>query len=878
MASSGNPASERDGDQDPRERIVPGNVEEPSVSPTPADDGDEMFVSGPSSPPEPDTDGEMFVETPVAASGRSASESDAEMFVKHPDAEPSAEAGHSRRGNRAGDQDDLRGEEKEPETRVTHKGTRGRWLWPVAATASLIFIAVPLLYHFYAPPSVVSERPPNVPPTPPQPPSTGGAVDGSAGPVNPPPPAPPVPLHLPPVGDPSTPESKETLVAVGKMLDDPGITPDRVSALKDWASQSRSATHNAEVRQMIRLIDALNNTTIDEPLDLESAEEPMETTRSSGAQTKPPDYHVAKSIPQLMFRLDHALVCVLMLTVVTADAASPNSGAQSAPPENIKPEDLEVWNDHIKLWQDAKDNTNVCNYAYIAFRLANLRQKYSQFQEALNDFCLPALTRVNEALQASDKALQADRGLPLQKRQRENLLQEHENLLRARVDLQSLQGILVSRIVTQVGSRTRHIEERANHIDAQAKQVANEASNAIAQVQASRAATQQAVRAWQAMASAEVQQLQERLQAIRQQSPGDDVLKHVANGEARADRLLEQIRTGEAVADFAGEFAVLARGILQLENKVAATEVVAAVITREYVEAVLERIQLPTLEEIGQPSEPAPNDSWTKLLRNAQGEVDWLRKQIEAVDQREFSPDQAQEVRRRLQDLIYDALRLETRKQIAALPRSPTGQPLPPDLVTEERLRTEVKNLQQAIASAAEPLRGELQTQSQNLKETITSGDANVRQEVRSSLAKLESDLNDKSDQLATQVSLTSQKVERLEARLGGVLTGAQSIPAPNVTVASQQYSAGCAAYFSGDMETALTCFLSAVEYQRSNPAYRYYLGLTFKQLGREEEAVNQVRIGRACEERYPRVSVGRFLERIQGPNRQWLEWHRMSL
>lgn len=100
----------------------------------------------------------------------------------------------------------------------------------------------------------------------------------------------------------------------------------------------------------------------------------------------------------------------------------------------------------------------------------------------------------------------------------------------------------------------------------------------------------------------------------------------------------------------------------------------------------------------------------------------------------------------------------------------------------------------------------------------------------------------------------------------------------PNPLLAGEIFSRGATAYFLGEAEGALDYFVAAVRQDPKNALYRYYLGLTLRQLGRPAEAEIQVRAGKRFESPVWRQGIGVSLQRVQGPDRDWLERLRLEL
>jgi tetratricopeptide (TPR) repeat protein len=100
----------------------------------------------------------------------------------------------------------------------------------------------------------------------------------------------------------------------------------------------------------------------------------------------------------------------------------------------------------------------------------------------------------------------------------------------------------------------------------------------------------------------------------------------------------------------------------------------------------------------------------------------------------------------------------------------------------------------------------------------------------------------------------------------------------PNPLMAGEIFSRGASAYFLGETEEALDYFVAAIRQDPKNALYRYYLGLTLRRLGRPLEAEVQVRAGRRLESPTWRYGIGSSLQRVQGPDRDWLERLRLEM
>src|SRR5262245_17837751 len=108
------------------------------------------------------------------------------------------------------------------------------------------------------------------------------------------------------------------------------------------------------------------------------------------------------------------------------------------------------------------------------------------------------------------------------------------------------------------------------------------------------------------------------------------------------------------------------------------------------------------------------------------------------------------------------------------------------------------------------------------------------------------------------------------------VLMGCAEALADDVLLANL-YGSGVHAFNRGDLKNAHADLSAAIQDGSTDPRAFYFRGLTYLRLGREQEAVSDFKKGAEYEsgENAGVYSVGRALERIQGPARQTLERYR---
>ncbi|RMF92884.1 MAG: hypothetical protein D6741_14435 [Planctomycetota bacterium] len=97
--------------------------------------------------------------------------------------------------------------------------------------------------------------------------------------------------------------------------------------------------------------------------------------------------------------------------------------------------------------------------------------------------------------------------------------------------------------------------------------------------------------------------------------------------------------------------------------------------------------------------------------------------------------------------------------------------------------------------------------------------------------------------------------------------------------VLSHYYGLGVHAYFAGDYAKAFQHLTTAIDNGSEDPRCYYYRGLTYLRLGREDEAKLDFEQGAKLEAADVSgfYSVGRSLERVQGPERHLLQKYRLE-
>jgi tetratricopeptide (TPR) repeat protein len=115
-----------------------------------------------------------------------------------------------------------------------------------------------------------------------------------------------------------------------------------------------------------------------------------------------------------------------------------------------------------------------------------------------------------------------------------------------------------------------------------------------------------------------------------------------------------------------------------------------------------------------------------------------------------------------------------------------------------------------------------------------------------------------------------------VDSKLKSLLEPASQEPDP--LLAGEMFSRGYSAFFVGMSDEALDYFVSAIRQDPKNSLYRYYLALTLRKLGRPADAETQVRVGRRFESPTWRYGIGSSLQRVQGPDRDWLERLRLQM
>ncbi len=101
-----------------------------------------------------------------------------------------------------------------------------------------------------------------------------------------------------------------------------------------------------------------------------------------------------------------------------------------------------------------------------------------------------------------------------------------------------------------------------------------------------------------------------------------------------------------------------------------------------------------------------------------------------------------------------------------------------------------------------------------------------------------------------------------------------QRVSFQQASAVSAVYGRGVHAYFAGNSSQAEQYFTQAIQSGSSDPRPYYFRAMLRLGLGRQLEAENDMRVGASLEARNPGVqhSIGRALQRVQGPGRRTLE------
>lgn len=107
-----------------------------------------------------------------------------------------------------------------------------------------------------------------------------------------------------------------------------------------------------------------------------------------------------------------------------------------------------------------------------------------------------------------------------------------------------------------------------------------------------------------------------------------------------------------------------------------------------------------------------------------------------------------------------------------------------------------------------------------------------------------------------------------------GFALAATPASAQSSTALTAVYGRGVHAYFAGNTSAAEQYFTEVIQAGSTDPRPYYFRGVLRLRQGRQFEAENDMRIGAAYEARNPGVqnSIGRALQRVQGPSRRTLE------
>lgn len=116
-------------------------------------------------------------------------------------------------------------------------------------------------------------------------------------------------------------------------------------------------------------------------------------------------------------------------------------------------------------------------------------------------------------------------------------------------------------------------------------------------------------------------------------------------------------------------------------------------------------------------------------------------------------------------------------------------------------------------------------------------------------------------------------RVSMLCIAIGFALAATPAL-AQSSTALTAVYGRGVHAYFAGNTSAAEQYFTEVIQAGSTDPRPYYFRGVLRLRQGRQFEAENDMRIGAAYEARNPGVqnSIGRALQRVQGPSRRTLE------
>ncbi len=116
-------------------------------------------------------------------------------------------------------------------------------------------------------------------------------------------------------------------------------------------------------------------------------------------------------------------------------------------------------------------------------------------------------------------------------------------------------------------------------------------------------------------------------------------------------------------------------------------------------------------------------------------------------------------------------------------------------------------------------------------------------------------------------------------ALAGPVIAGLDARAAETRTGVSASYGAGVHSYYAGSYQQADAVLSRVIESGGRDPRAYYFRAMTRLRLGRQPEAVADMKVGAALEAMNPglQLSVSQALQRVQGYDRQTLEKHRRA-
>jgi hypothetical protein len=604
----------------------------------------------------------------------------------------------------------------------------------------------------------------------------------------------------------------------------PEITEVQLQKAKAWADSVRSSATDPKTVELIFLIDLL---TEDTSLDSSSRSGPAATNGAS-----------AESAPAAV-ELSHwpAIVrspgLLLMGWLQAGDASEQTL---------------------LRLLDDGNATTLV--RARAALRLAVLYRE-SNPRAALGN-CMRGLQLIEERLRAESIAA-AEQGL----------------LRRQDLQLRQVWSDLNATIAANIAAAEQRISAAAEAANTAAQQAGQASTAADQTAAAARNAALMAVTSY-------VEQCRQRLEQIKGSASDPSVTDSVAQGEQIANKLLEDLKAATDVIALAPDLQRLSQGVLALESRAASSQAAPVVTTKAELEQFAAAVDLPDLAELIGPgeSQESLNPRYTQALDKAMQDLEWINQQLAAIGpDGTLSAEQAQAAQIRIREVLYNALLLEARRQVAQIASSSGGAsgPLPAWLVSEQEMTAALGRLRTEFAS----LRGAAQSVSQlsasvaratadgaELSRRVDQMQAEVRQHGQEISAIANAPPRLSPDQMQ---SVVEQVLDELVVNQPPAPDVADS-PEVNTALATGYYLSGLEAYQGASQQEALRQFTRAVYHDPQNPIYRYYLSLALRRSGRYPEAVAQAQAARKLQITHRRYNVNNALARVQGEERLWLE------